>query len=59
MKKAATIKKKLIEKIDKVLEKVWSKNQFLNMRRLALSNTSEIGNFKEVLSDPPINNSDD
>lgn len=61
MKKAATVEKKLAEKLEKAREKAWSKNQSLNMRRLALSNSNagKISTFKDVLSDPLIGNLDD
>lgn len=56
----ATTKKKLVEKLEKICKKAWSKSQMLNMRRLAISNsnTSEIGIFKNILSDPLIGNPD-
>lgn len=55
-----TAEKKLFEKIEKTYEKSRSKNQSLNIRRLAFknNNTSNIDIFKEILSDPPIENLD-
>ena len=60
IKKAATAEQKLTEKREKAYKKAWSKNQSLNMRRLAISNSNvnKIGTFKDILSDPPIKNSD-
>lgn len=54
IKKAADAEKKLVEKQDKVRKKARAKNQTMDIRRLALSNsrTMEIGVFKEILSDP-------
>lgn len=54
IKKAADAKKKLVEKQDKVCKKARAKNQIMDIKRLALSNswTMEIGAFKEILSDP-------
>ena len=54
IKKAADAEKKLVEKLDKVRKKARAKNQTMDIRRLALSNsrTMEIGAFIEILSDP-------
>lgn len=61
MKKAATIKKMFIEKQEKECKKSQSKNQFLNIRRLVLSNsnTIKIGTFKDEFLDPFTSNSND
>ena len=58
MKKAATVDQKLAEKLEKACKMAWSKNQPLNKRRLAISNSnvSEISIFKDILSDPLIGN---
>ena len=55
MKKAADVEKKKAEKEDKAREKTRSKNQSLDIRRLALNNSQaiEVGTFREILSDPP------
>lgn len=51
MKKAATTKKKLVKKVEKVCKKSWSKNQSLKMRNLTLKNNiSEIGTLKDNFS---------
>lgn len=54
MKKAADTEKKKAEKEDKACEKTQSKNQSLEIRRLALNNSQviEVGTFKEIFSDP-------
>lgn len=54
MKKAADAEKKKTEKESKVHKKVWSKNQLLDIRRLALNNSQvvEVDIFKNILSDP-------
>ena len=55
MEKAADAEKKKAEKKNKARKKTRSKNQSLDIRRLALNNSQaiEIGNFREILSDPP------
>lgn len=55
IKKAADAEKKKAEKEDKACKKTRSKNQFLDIRRLALNNSQaiEVGTFREILSDPP------
>ena len=61
MKKAATAKKKLPEKFEKARKKSMSKNQSLEMRKLALknNNASEIGTFKDIFSDPSTGDPDE
>lgn len=61
MKKAATAEKKLAEKVEKAREKSRSKNQSLEMKKLALknNNASEIGTFKDILLDPPTGDPDE
>lgn len=60
MKKAASAEKKLAEKVEKAREKSRSKNQSLEMRKLALkNNASEIGTFKDILSNPPTGDPDE
>lgn len=61
MKKVIIIKKKLAEKLEKICEKTQSKNQSLNIRRLALknSNVGKIDTFKNILLDFLIGNLND
>lgn len=53
MKKAADAKKRKAKKEDKEPKKTWSKNYFLNIRRLALNNSQaiEVDIFKKILLD--------
>ena len=52
MKKAVDAKKKLLEKQEKAREKVWAKNQLLDIRRLALANSCmQFCTFKNIFSD--------
>ena len=55
MKKVANAKKKKAEKKNKAHKKTQSKNQSLDIRRLALNNSQaiEVGTFREIFSDPP------
>lgn len=55
MKKAADAEKKKVEKEDKACKKTRSKNQSLDIKRLALNNSQaiEVGTFREIFSDPP------
>lgn len=61
MKKVAITEKKLAEKLEKAHEKARSKNQSLNIRKLAINNNNagEVDTFKDVLSGPLISNPDD
>lgn len=50
---AILAKKKLIKKLKNAYKKAKSKNQFINIRRLILSNskTTELSTFKDVFCD--------
>ena len=53
MKKTANAKKKPLKRQEKAREKVWAKNQLLDIRRLTLANSCmQFGTFKNILSDP-------
>lgn len=54
------VEKNLGEKQKKILEKAQSKNQLISIKRLNLhnSNTSKIGTFKNIFSDPSMGNPD-
>lgn len=52
MKKIIVAKKKLIKRLNKAHKKTWSKNQFISMRKLVLSNsrTAKLDIFRDILS---------